>query len=390
MKLKTLIVTVVILAALSAVVYFVNRPEAPASADPRVGQPIVDRGTVEKAAHVKIADQGKTVVLAKQADGAWHVASYYDLPADFQKLSRFVDDLTSAKIDRLVTSNPDKIARLEFKDTQIALLDSADKPVWSLTLGKTFESGGRFVRFGDEPKAYLSGISLWLDTDAKNWADSTLVSLKNDDVAKVEVAFPDEPAVTVSRAKKEDAFAAANPPAGQKLKTDKITSLLGSLTSLRFSDTSDPTDEKAVTAKAHGRTIKLTTFDGKTLTITLGRKPEEKIIKPPALTDGKSGPATALGSPTQQKKPDETGPAKIAEPLTETVPAGPVYAFISSSDTSSPINALMQKRAFQVYESTFTTLPQKTAELFEPAPPPPAADSKTNPPAPAAPTPAPK
>jgi hypothetical protein len=41
---------------------------------------------------------------------------------------------------------------------------------------------------------------------------------------------------------------------------------------------------------------------------------------------------------------------------------------ISHGDAAAPINALMQKRAFQISDYTFTGLPQKADELFEPAP----------------------
>ena len=52
---------------------------------------------------------------------------------------------------------------------------------------------------------------------------------------------------------------------------------------------------------------------------------------------------------------------------------------IAHSDGAAAVNALMQKRTFQIADYTFTSLPQKSDELFEPAPPP----------APAAPAPAP-
>src|SRR4051812_4607572 len=110
MKLKTIVVTVVVLVVLSGAVFFLRRPAAPVGVDPRVGQPIVDHTVVEKSARVRITDQGKTVALARQADGTWHVTSYFDLPADFSKLSGFIGNLTDAKIERLVTSRPDRIA----------------------------------------------------------------------------------------------------------------------------------------------------------------------------------------------------------------------------------------------------------------------------------------
>lgn len=388
MKLKTLIVSIAALAALAAIVYFVQRPAPPAAADARIGQPLADRATVEKAAKLRISDAGKTVEVV-QTDGAWRVPSYYDLPADFSKLSSFIGNLTDAKLQRLVTSNPERIARLEFKDTKIELFDRADKPLWSVTLGKNPETGGgRFVKFGDEKKAYLANLSAWLDTEPKNWANAELLNVKADDVAKVEIPFAEGGPIVVSRAKKEDAWTADQAPPNQKVKADKVSSVIGSIGNIRFSDTSALDDPKVAAAKAHLRTFKLTTFDQKTITVAMGRKPEEKKLKPPAPTaDGKSGPA-ALGSVTDLAKPDakkdEAKPGeekkddKPLAPEFETIPAGPVYVFITHSDAAAPVNALVQKRAFQISDYTFTGLPQKPDEMFEPAPPPP-------PPAPATP-----
>ncbi len=388
MKLRTLIVYVVILAALSALVYVLQRPAPPPSADTRIGQALVAPGLIEKAAKLRISDQGKSVTVVKQPDGTWRVPSYFDLPADFSKISGLIGNLTDAKLERLVTSNAERLARLEFKDTKIELLDSADKEVWSVTLGKNPETGGgRFVRFGTEPKAFLASLNVWLDTEPKNWANTELLSLKADDIAKIEIPFADGGPITLSRAKKEDAWTADKTPAGQKVKADKVSTVLSSVGSIRFSDTNDLTDANFAAAKAHERLFKIETFDHKVINVALGRKPEEKKLKAPAATtDGKTGPAS-LGSiadlakkgekPKEaEAKPGEEKKAEEAKPLApeyETIPAGPVFVTISHSDgDKAPVNALMAKRAFQVSEYTFTGLPQKPDELFEPAPPPPA------------------
>jgi hypothetical protein len=368
MKLKTLALAVAILAVLSAIAFIVQRPAPPPSADARIGQPLAPAATLEQAAHVRLTDQGKVVLLVRQSDGTWRVPGYYDLPADFSKLARLVGDLTGAKIQRLVTSNAERIARLEFKDTQVAFLDASDKELWSVTLGRSADNGGRFVRFGPEQKAYLANLNTDVDADAKNWADSQLLNLKPDDIARVELSFPDDgTTMTAARAKKEDEFVAEKAPDGRKLKSDSVTNLLGSFASLRFSDTSDPADPNAVAARAHARAVKFATFDGKSVTILVGRKPEEKIVKAPApaADAAKSGPAAVLDA---DKK--DAGPAKTLEAATETVPAGPVFAFVTSSDAAAPINALMQKRAFQIAEFAFTSLPQKLDDMFEPAPAP--------------------
>jgi hypothetical protein len=365
MKLKTLIVSIAILAALSAVAYWSNRPSGPAVTDSRVGANLVDSSAIAKAAKLRLSDQGKTVVVARQADGSWRDESYYDMPADFSKLSTFVGDLSAAKIQRLVTTSPDRLARLEFKDTKIELLDSSDKPVLTLFLGKNADSGGRFVRYEEEPKAYLANLNAWLDSDPKNWADAQLVNVKPDDVAGVEVSFDSGAPVSVSRPKKDAGWTAAAAPAGQQVKADKVSSLLTSLGSIRFSDTTDSGDAQAAVAKQHLRVFTLRTFDGKTYTIALGRKPEEKKLKPAVKKPEPAAPAAAGAKPAAAEKPPE--------PEYDTIPAGPVYTWITSSDAKAAVNGLMQKRSFQVDDYTFTSLPQKPDELFEPAPPPPEA-----------------
>jgi hypothetical protein len=377
MKIKSLIVSILVLAALAGVAYVARRPAPPPTADARINQSLVDRAVIEKAARLRLSDAGKTVELVRQADGTWRVPNYYDMPADFTKLSGFVSSLSEAKLQRLVTSTPERVARLEFKDTKIELLDSEGKALLTVTLGKNPETGsGRFVRFADENKAYLASLSAWLDTEAKNWANAELTNLKPDDIAKVEIPFAEGGPITVSRAKKDDAWTADKTPAGQKVKADKIASLLSSIGVVRFSDTTALDDANAAAARANQRVFKLTTFDNKSVTVAVGRKPEEKKLKPLAASaDGKSGPA-ALGSLSDLAKKEDAKPGeekkddKPLAPEFETTPAGPVFAAITHSEASAPINALMQKRAFQIAEYTFTGLPQKADELFEPAPPP--------------------
>ena len=381
MKLKTLVVTVLVLAAVALGVYIARRPEAPKLADARLTQPLVDRATIEKAQKLRLSDAGKTVELARQSD-TWRVTSYHDLPVDFNKLSGFVGNLTDAKLQRLVTTSAERINRLEFKDTKIEMLDAADKPLVSLVLGKNAEvGGGRYVKYGDEQKAYLTNLSAWLDTESKNWANAELINVKPEDIAKIEIPFAEGGPITLSRAKKEDPWTADKTPAGQKVKADKVSTVLSSVGNVRFSETTALDNPNVAPAKANLRPFKLTTFDNKTITVAMGRKPEEKKLKPPAAgADGKSGPA-ALGSVADLAKKldkkegegaagEEKKDDKPLAPEYETIPAGPVYVFVTHSDASAPVNAAMQKRSYQVSDYTFTGLPQKAEELFEPAPSP--------------------
>jgi hypothetical protein len=357
MKIKTLAISVALLAVLSVLAYLVNRPAAPEPTDPRVGKPVLGPDTVSKASRLTVSDGGKKVELARQPDGSWRVSSYYDLPADFDKVARLIQDLNESKVDRFVTSSPERLSHMDFADSSISLGDASGRVIWSVTFGRTPEAGnGRFIRFGSEPEAFFSGLHVWLDTDARGWADARLVTLKADDVASVEVPFDGEAAVVASRAKK-DAPWSAKAPAGKKLAADRVASLVSTLTTLRFNDTTAADDPQAAEASRHARAFKLTTFDGKTVTVALGRRPEEK--KP------KAAKAPAEAKPAAAQDEAKPIPAKAAEPEYETIPAGPVFASVESSDAHAPVNELMKRRAFEIDDYSYTGLPQKSEELFE-------------------------
>jgi len=355
MKLKNLLVIVVVLAVLSGVVFWMSRPAPPPSADPRVGQPLVESSVVDQAAKLRLTDQGKTVTLSHPSGGAWKDDSYYGMPADFSKLSSLMGDLSSAKLDRLVTTNPSRVARLEFGGTKIEFLDASDKPLWTIELGKQADQGGgRYVKFSGEDKAYLASLNAWLDTDPKGWADAALVTVKPDDVAKLELPLDDGSKVTLTRAKKDDAWKADPTPAGQTLKTDKVSALLSTLTALRFSDSVAEKDASVGAAAKYMHQYKLTTFDGKTLAVSFARTPEEKKLKPVE----KSAKVDLSYKPGDAAKPAEG--AKPPEPEYDTIPAGPVFVWVGGPGAAQ----LPDSRAFQVDEYNYTGLPQKADDLF--------------------------
>ncbi len=350
MNLKTLSFVTALLALISGAVFLAQRPDTSTSNDPRVGATLLDNTVLGKTTKIRLSDQGKKVLIEKLPDGSWAVADYYGFPADFTKLSQFVEEVGRTKVDRFVTARKDRLDRFEFKDSCITLLDTAGKEVWSLTLGKTLESGSRLLRFGNEERAYTGRLNTWIDADAKAWADTSLLKLKNEEIASLSLSFAGAPELVLKRAKKEDSFTADKAVEGKTLKADKVSSILNALSGLRFTDTSATDDAKAVEAAKYSRTVKLTTFAGNTLTLVLGRKPEQK-----------------KEVPLKTKEPKTAGAETVSAAKEETIPAGPVFVQISDSDTKAPINALMKKRSFQVMDHAFTTLPQSADELFEPA-----------------------
>lgn len=380
MKPKTILIVVAILALLSGLSVWLNRKTPPADeADPRVNKPLISDAVINQAVGVRITEKNKTVLLRK--DGAsWVDASYHDLPADFSKLARFVQDFAGTKIERFVTGNPQRIEGLELKDARVALLDASGHALVELSLGKNAEHGGRFLRYGDEAKAYLAPLNTWLDVEPKNWSDSRLTNFKPDDVEKVSLTFPEAGPVELSRAKKGDSFVAAKIPTGKRLKESAVTSLLEDLDGLRFTDTAALDDPQAAGARAHFRTVTVTTFAGETIAINLGREPEKTVVAEPEAKLATGGPEAVVG-PVAGKDVEASGkegPAKVVGgPVTKKVPAGPVFAVVSTSDSGDAVNAIMKRLAFKVADSVFTGLPEKPDDFFEPVPTPKHEKAKT-------------
>jgi hypothetical protein len=357
MKLKTLLLVVGLLAAASVIVYIVQRPAAPAEADARVGEPLLPATVAEPATAIRLVDAGATVELVRQSDGTWQVASYHDLPADFGKLSRFVKDLTEARIERVVTRSLEAIGRLGFGQTSLTLTRAGGEAPWSVDLGRTAEGGGRFVRFGDETKAYRARLSAWLDTTSRNWVDTTLVTFKPEQVAKVEVDFPagSERALRLARGTAEEPFRAENEP-DRLVRQSAVTSLLHTLGTLRFSDTTEAQHPDAIAARANLRRVQVTTFDGDTVTIALGRRPEQHPESAPAdAAEAETEPAAEAGSST------------TVEPAP--VPAGPVFALMEGDPSLAKPAAKSDRVAFQVSEFVLSGLPKERSDWLEATPP---------------------
>ncbi len=383
MKLKTLLIVVAILAALSATAWWLNRPALPPSlADSQVGRPLLDAASAAKLARVRLNENGKSVVLVRTGDTGWQVASYHDLPMDFSKLATLVKSLMTARVERLVTASPERIARLGFVETAITLLDETEKPLLELSLGKQADGGGRFIRFGSDKPAYLARLDAWLDLEPRNWADTALVHFTPTDIAKITLPVPGAAApLSLVRTDATAAFTAEATPEGKRLKVDKVTSLMDALYNLRFSETVALDDPKPVGARAAARTVMLTTFGGKTLTFAIGRDPERTVVKADALKPDLALPAQLVATaakPTPLPSADKAGPGSFtAGPLTDKIPAGPVFVFITDSDASAVVNAAMKRRAFQVGEFAINAIPASADALFELIPPPAAASPVT-------------
>lgn len=345
MKVKSLAIAVGTLGLLTTAVWFFQRDTAGPAEDPRIGQPILDKALLARIGGLHLHTGGNSVTITGidlAADQGGVVSEYHDLPVDFGKLVRLLDDLQKdeTKVTRLIGSNPERLAKLGFAGDRIELRDKSGATLWTLHLGSTPPNGGRFVKFGDENKAYLATFSAWLDGTPKNWANAALVGAKADDVVGIEARFADGTSLTATRVDAKGVWRAPGLAEGETLRESELNSLVSRLATLRFMDTREPETLETIAARPTARTYVLTLTDDRTITITASQRQDP----PPASESAEDGAAPA----TPQNQPADV--------------------FVQSSRADDRINALMTRRSFQVADWTFNGLPAERSGLVN-APP---------------------
>ncbi|GAB5558537.1 MAG: hypothetical protein SynsKO_01840 [Synoicihabitans sp.] len=362
MNLKILSISVLVLAVLSGIVAWINRPAAPANADPRVGTSLLENIDVNAATAFTVANNDDSVALARDESGAWSVESYHGLPADEDKLRRLMQDLNEANLARVVTRNPERAARLNLGEASVAVTAG---DTHRIVFGQSASRGGRYVKLAeaDDAPVYLTPATTFIDALPKNWAKSDLTSFDPADIQAVTLTLEDGSTVDVHRETVEATWTAKNTPEGKQLRLQPITSLLTSFNSLRFTNTAEPSATDVVDAAAAARAFTLTTFDGETLHLKLGRRPEETVVK-----SEPENPVDAIADLTSGADSAPETAEEALEDLTETIPAGPVFAFIEGPAQLAPLAKFTRTLAFEVSSYSFTSLPTDADAIWEDAP----------------------
>lgn len=266
MNLKVLSISVLILALLSGVVAWTNRPATPANADPRVGTTLLEGIDVNAATAFAIANNDNSVRLSRDDEGAWAVESYHGLPADEGKLRRLLQELSEANLDRVVTRNPERAARLNLGEASISMTAG---DTHQIIFGQNAARGGRYLKLAeaDDAPVYLTPSTTFIDALPKNWANADLTTFDPADIQSMGLSLEDGSTVEVTRETTEAEWTATAVPDGKQLRLQPITSLLSGFNSLRFTDTAEPSSKDVSDARDAARSFALTTFTGETLNL---------------------------------------------------------------------------------------------------------------------------
>jgi hypothetical protein len=234
-KLGRILVLFLLVAGLGAYLYWVEVPKARQEAT----KAKLVTTAQDDITSVTLVFPDRELALRKQ-DGTWRLTAPIDAPADNTAVKALLGALTGAEVQKSLDEAPADLAAFGLdKPDPTVKLATAKGDLPAIAVGKNTAIGGKtYVRIGNDPKVVLTASTLKfaLNKQPKDLRDKQLLSFKDDDVTRVDIAPAKGPPVTLVR-KEKDAWTLQ--PGEQPTDITEVRSYLASLRSTRAVDFPD-------------------------------------------------------------------------------------------------------------------------------------------------------
>ena len=352
MNLRLLAIVVSVLAVLAAALLFLNRRNGSEAFSKPDRAALLPESVARDLLKIEILpDDGEPITLRRTESGGWILPDQEGLPVDFSRLSRLIQSFLDAEVERLVTENPERIARLGLESVRVRFIsDEDEEAALELQLGDTGPSGGRYVRWSNEEAAYLLKAGLRVETTSNRWFAKNPLSGVEPGQIQSFIYERGGGSLVAARKAEGERFTSESIPEGQYLDSESVETFLTSVTGLRLTRPHPQASAEVEEALADPRRLTLNTFDGQRITLSYGRRPEKTL------------PA----------EPGETADAGDAEPEPETIPAGPaMLAMRFGEKAESAWVAPAKTLAFEFSGFTYEQLDKELDAFLTDVPPPP-------------------
>lgn len=354
MNIKHLYISAGVLAVLAIITSILTRTSNAPLLDERVGSSLVDAANLRDTAKIIVETEGEKITLVNDEEKkAWVLEEKHNLPTSYTRISQLARNVSEAKLQRLVSENPDRIATLGFEGgDNIQFIDKLGNDIVAFELGKETENGRQFLRYNGEEKAFLVNTTFYIDSNLDSWLEKKLVSFEANEVTAITAELQNGDKLSVTRDNADSDWNTDDSlPEKKILNQSSVGQIASKFAGLSFTATADKDDANVIAARENSHQFDLRLNNGKSYQFAIGRQPEVKIEK-------------------EVEKEGENG-EKTTEMEEEVItPEGPVYYFISSSDEDDPVNEYMLKSGFEVSAYQFTSLPSSLDALLSDAPEP--------------------
>ena len=224
-------------------------------------QPLVAATLLDGAKSLTIKTNNKSVTLEQSADG-WTVKEKLSLPADVEhRLLPLIRGLQKANNFGPLTANPKRLEKLGLADSSLTLVGPDGKPT-TIQFGKQTEDGlGASARLAGQEFAIRTDFTAYLEGDPLSWVDLNLFVAPPAEIKSIAFVWKDGQA-EFARPAKGALF--------QGKEGAVVEDIVMTLATVRASDVV-ALDDKDAAKTARTSQVKLSLFDGTSVTLTFAK-----------------------------------------------------------------------------------------------------------------------
>lgn len=240
MKPRNTLILALIVAALGAYLYLVERPAVEQESAKKTLLSF-DRDAVSA---VELAYPDSTIKL-ERSNGTWRITAPIDTEADQSVVQNLIGALADAELKKTIAEQPESLAPfgLDAPAVTVSITLADGSPGSRIAVGKTTPVGASaYARRGDDPAVLLTTAAFHTGVrrELKDLRDKTVLAFQDDAVQEIRIAREGEPEIVL---RKEGDGWLLTEPTEAKADAAQVRSYLSALRSLRaqgFVDASPP------------------------------------------------------------------------------------------------------------------------------------------------------
>lgn len=266
---KKSLITLLALLVIAAGAAFLLQNRGRMTAGGPSGQSLIPTLDLEKVERMSVSLSGQTAVLERGGDG-WVVATLFNYPADFPRFAQSLRELAELQAGSVVRGGAESPADfgLLTEATMVTLLDQAEAPLASVSLGRPRAGGGRYLRVGDGPVVLVKEDLGQFTSKSEDWIDQKVLAVNSPLARRIKITLPDSSyALTIGG---ENDYRLEDQKESEKIANGAAARLARALQSFRCLTVADPARADAELGLDKPSSYELMTKDGFAYTILIG------------------------------------------------------------------------------------------------------------------------
>ncbi|MFM8410302.1 MAG: DUF4340 domain-containing protein [Alphaproteobacteria bacterium] len=290
MKFRSTLLLALLVAALGAWLWWVERPKVEREAEKKTLLAPFDRTRV---AAVELVYPDASITLRRK-DGRWRMESPVDVPADPGTVRNLLEAVAAAESKKVVADEAETPATygLDVPTAQLTLvLDDATR-LPTIRIGKTTPVGyGAYARVGDDPSVLLTtgAFHAGVRKSVDDLRDRTILAFRGSELKQVRIVANGRSELVLDRDGEGDGWKIVQ-PSELRADTSQVQGFLTSLEGLRAEGFADgaPTAEQGLLPPE--QTITLVPREGDPLELRVGKVVGDENARKVFVARGATGP----------------------------------------------------------------------------------------------------